>query len=565
MSSQFEIAFKLHTLGFHVIPSGGGDTHKAPLVSWAEYQTRQPRDDELQDWEQRYKPRLWGIVTGQGPGVVVVDADKPEKRAELEAELGPPHVVTPRGGAHWYFKHPGHRVKTVAPILPDVDIRADGGFCNVVGERPDGAYQILTLPAPDNLLPWARMPERIKAAMNGSRPTAAGGEVISEVIPEGQRNATLTSHAGAMRRHGMSQSAIEAALLEVNQQQCKPPLAEQEVKDIAASVARYPPNTGYKSHVCMIERDTPDSVAKRDKNVTDSVTKGGQTPVTDPARERLSRQIVTWVKGTTGWWATDELDRDLGIVSQRSKDNRRQILSRLREQGVIEPHHKINKQWRYVNVRVTSLDFKTASTSGVLPVKWPMGIEKYVNLFPGNIAVVAGSPNSGKTALLLNFIYLNQDSFPLFYFCSEMGPVELRDRLDKFPGMAINDWHFEASERAGDFADVVRPDCVNVIDYLEMTTELFTVNTHLTAISHKLGTGLAIVALQKKQGAEYGRGQEFGLEKPKLYLSMDRGKLIIVKGKSWATKNVDPHGLEVHFKIVGGCQFEITQAWDWKR
>jgi hypothetical protein len=129
--------------------------------------------------------------------------------------------------------------------------------------------------------------------------------------------------------------------------------------------------------------------------------------------------------------------------------------------------------------------------------------------------------------------------------------------------MAIEDWHFEAIERAGDFADVIRPDCVNVVDYLEMTTELYLINTHLTAISHKLGSGLAIVAVQKKQDAKYGRGQEFGLEKPKLYLSMDRGKLTIVKGKSWATKNVDPHGLTVNFKIIGGCQFQATGEWDW--
>ena len=98
-----------------------------------------------------------------------------------------------------------------------------------------------------------------------------------------------------------------------------------------------------------------------------------------------------------------------------------------------------------------------------------------------------------------------------------MGPVELRDRLDKFLGMDIEDWHFEAIERSSDFADVIRPDCVNIIDYMEMTTELYHVNTFLTAIGHKLGSGIAIVALQKKQGAIFGRGQEFGVEKPKLY------------------------------------------------
>jgi hypothetical protein len=300
----------------------------------------------------------------------------------------------------------------------------------------------------------------------------------------------------------------------------------------------------------MIECDNPPPDTERDKSVTDSVTPS----------QSLSDSVLAWVKGTSGWWATEELDRDLGMTA-KDKENRRQILHRFKDQGLVEQHPKVNKQWRYVDKRVTALDFRTAPAAGVLPVRWPMGIERFVRLFPGNIAVVAGSPNAGKTALLLDFIRLNQEQFPIFYFCSEMGPVELRNRLDQFPGLTIEGWHFDALERASDFEDVIRPDCVNVVDYLEMTDELYRVNSHLTAISHKIGSGLAIVALQKKENAKYGRGQEFSMEKPKLYLSMDKGKLTIVKGKAWANPKVDPNGLSVNFKITGGCQFTITQDW----
>jgi hypothetical protein len=105
---------------------------------------------------------------------------------------------------------------------------------------------------------------------------------------------------------------------------------------------------------------------------------------------------------------------------------------------------------------------------------------------------------------------------------------------------------------------------VNVIDFLEMTTELYLVNQHLTAIHHKLGaSGVAIIAIQKKVGAAFGRGLEFGLEKPKLYLSMDKGKIQIIKGKSWAKKNVDPNGLQSKFKVLNGCQLQQLGKWDW--
>jgi len=305
------------------------------------------------------------------------------------------------------------------------------------------------------------------------------------------------------------------------------------------------------------------SEAKSEENRTENRTCHDEPAEKNGQEESLAKRVLEWVKGTHAWWATEELDRDLGFISPSDKDYRGKLLRKLREDGIIEHHPKINKQFRYVNTKVTSLNFKTASAGGVLPIRWPLGGEQFVNLFPGNMGVVAGSPNAGKTALMLNLIHLNQTNFPVYYFCSEMGEVELRNRLDKFPGMDMEDWHFQAVDRASDFADVIRPDCVNLIDYLEMTTELYMVNAYLTAISHKLGSGVAIVAIQKKQGATFGRGQEFGLEKPKLYLSLDKGKLQIVKGKSWAKKNVDPNGLQVSFKIIDGCQFQSTSDWDW--
>jgi hypothetical protein len=62
-----------------------------------------------------------------------------------------------------------------------------------------------------------------------------------QVISEGRQNQHLASLAGSMRRPGMSQPAIEKALLEENRLRCEPPLPESEVRKVAASVARYEP------------------------------------------------------------------------------------------------------------------------------------------------------------------------------------------------------------------------------------------------------------------------------------------------------------------------------------
>lgn len=61
-------------------------------------------------------------------------------------------------------------------------------------------------------------------------------------ISAGQRNQTLASLAGSMRRRGMSEEAIRAALQAENQQRCDPPLPDTEVQRIAASIGRYAPS-----------------------------------------------------------------------------------------------------------------------------------------------------------------------------------------------------------------------------------------------------------------------------------------------------------------------------------
>jgi len=558
------VAWELHNLGLSVIPSGGGESGKQPLVAWTEYQHRQQTDEEMHQWQDEHRPQLWGVTTGRL--VDVFDCDKPEAAAMFERAGLMPHVKTPRGGFHYYCKAPGFPVKTRAGILPGLDVRGDGGFVNVAGHNHAGSYEILRMPSPDNLIDWSQLPAAVLEALEGPQKAISKGETLT--IPEHQRNATLTSLAGAMRRPGMSEDAIAAALLETNATQCLPPLPESEVRAIAASVSRYPPNNGsvttgggegLRNHVSMYEGDTRSQAQKGTGIGTVSTCPPAPSEVVP-----LSDRVLEWVKTSEGWWSTSELDSELDLRSPEEKDYRKKILHRLRDKGVIEQHLTINKQWRYVNKAVTALDILAAPKTGALPVKWPLGIEKYVHLFPANVVAVAGSPNAGKTSLLLNFIRLNMDQFPVYYWCSEMGNVELRDRLDQFPGMSIEDWKFKPFERAADFEDVIVPDCVNVIDYLEMTEEVYRVNSHLTKYSHKIGSGLVVVAIQKKIGAQLGRGQEFSLEKPRLYLSMDKGKLTIIKGKSWANPKVDPNGLTVGFKIIGGCVFETTTSWDWK-
>ena len=81
-------------------------------------------------------------------------------------------------------------------------------------------------------------------------------------IGQGRRNAHLTSLAGSMRAPRMMAEAIAVALVEENARRCDPPLSENEVRTIAASIGRYTPNSA--------ARDTAGSIL--DPDALDDIT-----------------------------------------------------------------------------------------------------------------------------------------------------------------------------------------------------------------------------------------------------------------------------------------------------
>jgi len=236
------IVRKLYSDGCSMIPSGGGEKGKSPQVQWRRYQNKQVDSITFKEWLERWHG-LWGMVTGGGSKRVVVDVDPGADPSIMDGlEL---HVKTPRGGGHYYFCYPAHRVKTCAGILPHIDIRGDGGFVNVVVKNPviDGRYSVKILPTLEALYPWERMPKAILDAMNQAKPppNKPTSTVDKTTIAEGERNSTLTSLAGSMRCRGMTAEAIESALMVENKERCQPPLNVKEVRNIVKSVCNYEP------------------------------------------------------------------------------------------------------------------------------------------------------------------------------------------------------------------------------------------------------------------------------------------------------------------------------------
>ncbi len=195
-----------------------------------------------------------------------------------------------------------------------------------------------------------------------------------------------------------------------------------------------------------------------------------------------------------------------------------------------------------------------------LDIKYPLGIHDLINTLPKNILVIAGEPNSGKTAYLLNFAQMNMGrDHEVVYFSSEMGASELQGRLKKF-NLPISEWKKVVwKERADDFASMIRPNAINIIDFLEVHEDFFKVGLFIKQIFDKLDKGIAFIALQKNKGKDEGLGGMRSLEKARLYLAMEPGRLKIVKGKNWRNDEFNPNGLSRRYKLGGGCNFVVEK------
>ena len=218
---------------------------KHPRVDWRKYETRVPTESEVEAWWDQWPESNVGIVTGGVSGVFVIDADGPEGVASL-GTLGLADVVTPTvdtggGGRHLYFEDPSGAMRnSVGRLAPKIDGRGEGGYVVAPPSRhvSGGQYRWVVSPQDCSLAP---VPESLVALMRSQ----AGPGYASPPPPqitEGKRRTWLLSLAGTMRHRGMSAEAIIAALREENATRCKPPLPDDEVKELAYDVAnRYPP------------------------------------------------------------------------------------------------------------------------------------------------------------------------------------------------------------------------------------------------------------------------------------------------------------------------------------
>lgn len=496
---------------------------KRPLVKWEQRAQTRPDPETVLAEFRKYPDALIGCCTGGVSGIVNLDVDTDEGREQADG-LVPDSLMVPTyrtisGGVQMIFQAPDPCPRGAVRFLPGLDFRGTGsvailppsdlGYCWLDG------LSLAEIDPP-------RMPSALESAINNNKVHYRGGvdsfADSADFFTEGRRDNDLFTLALALVKQNLPEKLIRQTL-EMVAQKCNPPFP---LKEAEAKI-----------------RSAMERAARRERN--------------------LAGEVREWVLSTSGIFLSTEIYSCLRLSTRDEKKNVSIILKRLADDGVIEKSGDKNGCYRRIDTELEPLDWLNADTTP-LSLQWPFGIERLVNLYPGNLAVIAGAPNAGKTALILNFIRMNQNDHDIHLFTSEGGKEELKLRLSKMD-CPLSSWHFHAWDRSGDWADVIRPDAINIVDYLELHDDFYKVGGILKSISDKLKQGFALVALQKNPGRDEGLGGARSLEKPRLYLAMDHGRTKIVKAKSWADGSMNPNGMTISWKLIDGCKFLTETAW----
>lgn len=119
------------------------------------------------------------------------------------------------------------------------------------------------------------------------------------------------------------------------------------------------------------------------------------------------------------------------VTTREEKKKVAVILARLEKEGLLEKTGRIAGEYHIINSECDEIHFLDAEVKTV-DLWLPFNLHNMVQIMPGNIIVVAGEPNAGKTAALLNIVRSNMDTWKTHYYSSEMGASELRNRLQNF-------------------------------------------------------------------------------------------------------------------------------------
>lgn len=530
-------AIKYSEINLSVIPIEPGG--KKPLVKWEGYQDQAAGPEEIREWFIKWPKANVAVVTGAISNLDAVDVDsKQGEDALIEAlgdqlsEFNPPRSKTPRGGSHCFVKATGEGNKT--GFLAGVDFRGEGGYVVMPPSRGSNGNAYSWMPglsifelepprAPDSLLKIIMHSlyrgdniDPLTANICQHLPTIA-----NITFEEPGRDETLFHLANHLVKSAMPLVSIEK-YLDFFASHCTPPFPESEKRAKIKSALE-------RTH-------------KREKGLTEEI-----------------RDLICQHSGNISLTFANNC---LQLPTREEKKKVQTIFGRLVKEGLLERTGRIAGEYRIVEREFETVNLDDLEIGETVDIKFPFGIERFIEIMPKDLIVIAGTPNSGKTALMLETVRLNMLNHKCWYFSTEMGRHNAKRRLQKHKDCSA--WPFKFIDDFPNYFDVLRPNAFNFIDYVEVLDgEFYKIPGILAGIQKKLKGGIAVVALQKNPGKDYAIGGTSTTAKPALFCSIDSdfpGAIIkLVKAKNFM--DINPNGFIHKFKIVDGINIIPQGTW----
>jgi hypothetical protein len=255
----------------------------------------------------------------------------------------------------------------------------------------------------------------------------------------------------------------------------------------------------------------------------------------------LRHQIVEWLPSIGHiWFESEKVDRQFNIRTGIGKHNRWTILERLVKRNELE---KKNDKYRVIEKSLDYINWWDADANDTLDIKFPrgkdgtgFGFDGDILIYPQDLIVVAGESNKGKTSFALNFVIENMDDHKVRLMGNEYEAHKFAARMRAFNWVNLFDDDlkpkFELIKRFDNHKDIIEPDSVNVIDWINLKDNFYLIGDILEGIKAKLNRGIALVVLQKDEGKNLGRGGSFSKDLSSIYLSISSGLLRAEKIKS---------------------------------
>ena len=248
-------------------------------------------------------------------------------------------------------------------------------------------------------------------------------------------------------------------------------------------------------------------------------------------KKNIAERVREWVNTTDGeWFYTRDTYDALQLKPGPPREAAYQALLRLRESGEIEKDFRISGRYRRVLVNAMIMDWENAPTEEY-KIDWPLGIGELVEMYPGELVLVAGEKNSAKTAFLMDLAYRNQGTHQVFYNHRELNESQLRIRIMSSIENDKQDYErwkaIKFLTGVFDFSPSLRVNDFNICDYVHRTVDFAHMGDDIENIYQKMygskGKGIVVIATQKYKGHEWGLGGQTTLARPNLYITLSEG------------------------------------------